>query len=83
MLNEGDISNILDALADLKAKLQHRQEVKNQLTYADHVVLEAISRLRGIAKPKIIEEHCELEALLQATHFVLDELSRKDLDHEA
>lgn len=84
MPNEGDLHNLMDALADLRNKLHYREEIKHMLTDADRSVLDAIARLRGVSSPKFTDEHYELDALLATTKDILDEaLARKDLLNEA
>lgn len=84
MPNEGDLHNLMDALADLRHKLHYREEIKHMLTDADRSVLDAIARLRGISSPKFTDEHHELDALLTVTRVILDEsFVRKDMANEA
>lgn len=81
---EGDVNNLMDALQDLRNKLQMRDVIKGSLSEADKLVLTAIQRLRSISSLKFTDEDYELDALISATEQLLDEtLSRKDLIDEA
>jgi len=81
---EGDVNNLMDALQDLRKKLEMRDVIKGSLSEADKLVLSAIHRLRSVSALKFTDEDYELDALISATEQLLDEtLSRKDLIDEA
>lgn len=70
---EGDINNLMDALQDLRQKLQQRSEIRSSLTAADRSVLSAIQRLRSAAALKFVDEDPELDAMITATQHLLNE----------
>lgn len=70
---EGDINNLMDALQDLRQKLQQRSEIRSSLTAADRSVLSAIHRLRSVAALKFVDEDPELDAMITATQHLLNE----------
>ena len=84
MSTEGDVNNLMDALQDLRKKLEIRDVIKGSLSEVDKLILSAIQRLRSISSVQLIDEDSELDTLILATEQLLDEsLSRKDSVNEA
>jgi hypothetical protein len=84
MSTEGDVNNLMDALQDLRKKLEIRDVIKGSLSEVDKLILSAIQRLRSISSVQLIDEDPALDTLILATERLLDEsLSRKDSVNEA
>ena len=84
MSAEGDVNNLMDALQDLRKKLEIRDVIKGSLSEVDKLILSAIQRLRSISSVQLIDEDPALDTLILATERLLDEsLSRKDSVNEA
>jgi len=84
MSTEGDVNNLMDALQDLRKKLEIRDVIKGSLSEVDKLILSALQRLRSISSVQLIDEDSELDTLILATEQLLDEsLSRKDSVNEA